>query len=180
MSIIADTHVYLQSEMSILKNQMAVIFPKVLVSLAILLLFLVLAWFCRWIVQRILGRLAKNQVIVASLAKSAQVVVLLIGIVTALGTVGVNVGALVASLGLLGFACGFAFKDFLSNAIAGVMLLIYQPFKIHDHIMLDAVKGQVVEINLRYTVLHEDQGLILVPNQVLLSRTVRVVNDRVG
>ena len=45
-----------------------------------------------------------------------------------LGTLGINVSALVAGLGLTGFALGFAFRDALSNVLAGVMILLYHPF----------------------------------------------------
>ena len=51
-------------------------------------------------ISRILSRLVKN-------------VILIIGFITALGTLGVNVSAIVAGLGLVGFAFGFAFKDML-------------------------------------------------------------------
>ncbi len=178
MKVIADTHAYLDSVISILKIQIAAIFPKVLVGISIVILFFLLAYLSSWIIRRIVSKLTKNNSAVSSLAKSAQMIILLVGIITALGTIGVNVSALIASLGLLGFACGFAFKDFLSNAIAGIMLLIYQPFKNQDYIALDNIKGKVIEINLRYTVLNGDNEVILVPNQVLLSRTVRIVSEK--
>src|SRR4051794_23720844 len=61
--------------------------------------------------------------------QASKVAILIIGIISALGTAGVNVSALVASLGLTGFALGFAFKDVLSNLLAGAMILFYRPFR---------------------------------------------------
>ena len=56
------------------------------------------------------------------------------GLVTALGTLGVDVSALVAGLGLTGFALGFAVKDTISNILAGVLLLVYRPFSKKDYV----------------------------------------------
>ena len=50
------------------------------------------------------------------------------------GTVGVDVSALVAGLGLAGFAIGFALRDAVSNTLAGVLVLMYQPFRVGDDI----------------------------------------------
>src|SRR5262249_11304139 len=66
----------------------------------------------------------------------AKGVLLIFGAITALGTLGVNVSALVAGLGLTGFALGFAFRDALSNVLAGVMILIYRPFHHGDQVLV--------------------------------------------
>ena len=52
-----------------------------------------------------------------------------LGVITALGTIGVDVTGLVAGFGLTGFAVGFAMKDALANLLAGVMILLYRPFR---------------------------------------------------
>jgi small conductance mechanosensitive channel len=79
--------------------------------------------------------------VVSLLARGTKVAVVLFGIVTALGTVGINVSALVAGLGLTGFALGFALKDALSNVLAGVLSLSYRPFRPGEHIEVRAIKG---------------------------------------
>ena len=61
-------------------------------------------------------------------------VVLGVGVVTGFGTMGINVSALVASLGLTGFAFGFALRDAISNLLAGVLILLYRPFRLGEHI----------------------------------------------
>jgi small conductance mechanosensitive channel len=66
---------------------------------------------------------------------------------------GVNVSALVAGLGLTGFALGFAFRDVLSNFLSGVLLLLFRPFRVGNHISINDLEGEVVSIDLRYTVL---------------------------
>jgi small-conductance mechanosensitive channel len=99
---------------------------------------------------------------------------MVLGLVTALGTIGINVAALVAGLGLTGFALGFALKDIISNSLAGILLIIYKPIQHGDHISVAAFRGNVVEINLRYTVLQGDNATIFVPNSTLFTNGITV------
>ena len=64
-------------------------------------------------------------------------IIMIVGFITALGTIGINVSAIVAGLGLTGFAFGFAFKDMLSNFISGVIVFIYEPFKLGDIVNIE-------------------------------------------
>ncbi|MCH8829434.1 MAG: mechanosensitive ion channel [Planctomycetes bacterium] len=108
------------------------------------------------------------------LARTARVAILVCGAITALGTVGVNVTALVAGLGLTGFALGFALKDIISNMLAGVMILIYKPFRQEDRITVKSFNGIVERIDLRYTVLRSDGKEIYVPNSILFTDAITV------
>jgi small conductance mechanosensitive channel len=82
---------------------------------------------------------------------------LLLALISALGTLEINVSALVVSLGLAGFALGFSFKDFLSNLLSGVLILFYQPFTVGSTISGSQLDREVVDINLRYTVLEKEK-----------------------
>jgi small-conductance mechanosensitive channel len=97
------------------------------------------------------------------------------GIVTGLGTMGVNVAALVASLGLTGFALGFALRDAISNVLAGLMILIYHPFRHGDRIKVVGFEGTVIAIDLRYTTLGGTGERHLIPNQTMHTNPVTVV-----
>jgi small-conductance mechanosensitive channel len=99
------------------------------------------------------------------------------GVITALGTAGVNVSALVAGLGLTGFALGFALRDALSNLLAGILILIYRPFKRHDRISVAGFEGIVIETDLRYTTLQGEDKRILIPNATLFTHSI-VLLDR--
>ena len=94
---------------------------------------------------------------------------------TALGTVGINVSALVAGLGLTGFAVGFAFKDTLSNILSGVLILLYRPFIIGDKIKIADFEGEVISIDLRYTTLNAETGRVLIPNSKCFTDPVTVL-----
>ena len=109
------------------------------------------------------------------LSRMAKLALLVIGLIMSLGTMGVDVSAAVAGLGLTSFALGFAVKDALSNVMAGVMTLIYQPFRVGDMIQVTGLEGVVQDIDLRYTTLESGGKRHLVPNAALFSNSVTIL-----
>jgi small conductance mechanosensitive channel len=92
-----------------------------------------------------------------------------------LGQLGVNVTALVAGLSIAGIAVGFAARDSLENFISGVTILIDEPFRVGDYIVVDGEYGQVHEITLRSTRIRTVRNEIMVlPNTQMITN--RVVN----
>jgi small conductance mechanosensitive channel len=71
-------------------------------------------------------------------------------------------------------ALGFALRDAVSNLLAGILIILYQPFRVGDRIEVAGSAGTVVGINLRYTVLDAADMRILLPNSTLLSNSVVV------
>jgi small-conductance mechanosensitive channel len=155
-------------------NHVVLFLPRLLTGLIV---FVVL-WLIAKGVERVVSRLAAVRGLDTSLASflsgTARVVLLLVGAIMALGTMGVDVTALVAGLGLTGFAVGFALRDIISNALSGILILIYKPFRHGDHVTVDSHEGQVCEINLRYTVLDTEDKKIFVPNATLFTNVVTV------
>lgn len=98
-------------------------------------------------------------------------------IISALGTPGIDVSAIVTGLGLTGFALGFALKDAISNILAGSLILIYRPFNRNDTIKVANNEGVVEEIDLRYTTLKAEGKKILIPNATLLTNIVIVIKE---
>ena len=148
--------------------------PKILLGISIFILF----WFFSKVIQYGINNVLKNKnpdtnisKVIASIVKN---IIIIIGLITALGTMGINISAIVAGLGLTGFAFGFAFKDMLSNFISGIMIFIYQPFKLGDTIKVDGKEGEVVDINLRYITLNGQDSKMLVPNSLLVSKSLEV------
>ena len=107
--------------------------------------------------------------------EGAKISILVFGTITALGTLGINVSALVAGLGLSGFALGFALKDTISNLLAEVMILVCQPFDIEDYIVVTGQEGQVIHIDFRYTTLENNEKIILIPNSLVFANTVSIL-----
>ena len=106
------------------------------------------------------------------MGSTSNIVLIILGIVTALGTLGIDVSAIVASLGLTGFAIGFAFKDALSNYLAGIMVILYKPYDIGDNVNITGCEGKITEIDLRYTTIENEGEIHMVPNSVCLSKTI--------
>lgn len=145
-------------------------------GVVILLGFWITGKIVRKIIRR-LGRCAESNIreVLDLASQVAKISLILLGLITALGTMGINVSALVASLGLGGFALGFALKDALSNLLAGVLILIYQPFRLEDHIIVSGFEGRVVDIDLRYVTLQGENKTILIPNSMLFTNVVTVL-----
>lgn len=110
--------------------------------------------------------------VILLLGKTAYFFFVVTGIISALGTFGVNVSALIASLGLTGFALGFALKDAISNTLAGILILFYRPFRRGDWISVTALEGEVADIDLRYTTLTSEGHKIIIPNSSIFTNPV--------
>ncbi|NOX53773.1 MAG: mechanosensitive ion channel [Planctomycetes bacterium] len=139
-------------------------------------------YFGGWLIQRGIDRIGRgrglDEELVRFLGKAARVTMVVVGSVCALGTFGVDVTALVAGLGLTGFALGFALKDIISNLLAGILVLIYRPFGRGDRIKVAAFEGVVQSIDLRYTILSDDDRRYFVPNSMLFTNPITVVEPR--
>lgn len=156
-----------------LSAQVVAFAPKLGAGLLVLLAF----WIAGDIAKSLLWRAGnkadpEKQDVIQLLAQSIKVALIAVGAISALGTLGINVAAMVAGLGLTGFALGFALKDMLSNLLAGVLILAYRPFRRGDRIAVAGFEGTVTGIDLRYTILQGEQQQILIPNSVLLTNSI--------
>jgi|TARA_B100002003_G_C14140717_1_gene548545 small-conductance mechanosensitive channel len=158
-----------------LPGQAAQWLPKIGSALLVLLVFWVLAVVARKVVRKAGAAAGIDSSVINLLARSAHVVLMVVGLVTALGTLGIDVSAIVASLGLTGFAVGFALKDSISNLLSGVLILIHQPFNVGDSIKVKTFEGLVTVIDLRYTRLEQDGEKILVPNSLLFTNPISIL-----
>ena len=110
-------------------------------------------------------------------------------IVVALGRLGVDVGPLVASLGVTGVVLGFAFKESLGSLAAGLMIALNHPFKVGDYVIAGGSEGVVTELNMMATVIATaDNKKVTVPNNSVWGSAItnfsalgrRRVDTRVG
>ena len=149
--------------------------PKVAGVVAIFVVFFVLAKIIKRIITNSAERLKLDRNITSLLARTSSITLIIFGILTALGTLGVDVSALVTGLGLTGFAIGFALKDTISNLLSGVLILLYRPFQIGNRIKISGYEGIVVSIDLRYTELNFEDNKILIPNSKLFTDPITVI-----
>ncbi|MTI22284.1 mechanosensitive ion channel family protein, partial [Fulvivirga sp. RKSG066] len=86
-----------------------------------------------------------------------------------------NPGDLIAGLGVSSVAIGFAFKDILQNWLAGLLILIRQPFEIKDQIEVNDFEGTVETIETRATIIKTYAGeRIVIPNSEIYTNAVKV------
>lgn len=81
-------------------------------------------------------------------------------------------------IGLTSIAIGFAFKDIFENFLAGILILLREPFQLGDFIECEGLEGFVEDINIRDTYIRKVDGQrIVIPNANLFKTPVHVVTD---
>ena len=152
------------------------IFPVVMASIVIFILFWNSGIFTQLLITRLANKRGLNPELLKLIGRTTIIGLIIFGLVMALGTIGINVSALVAGLGLTGFALGFALKDVVSNLIAGSMILLHKPFKVHDIICEAGHEGKVIDIDLRYTTIEADGKKVLIPKSTLFTKEISILN----
>lgn len=107
------------------------------------------------------------------LSTLAKYTLLIVGFVTALDSMGIKIGAVLASLGIAGLTIGFAARDSLSNIISGILIFLDRPFVIGDIVEIEGFYGRVEKITLRSTrIITSDGKMLAVPNTEIINKTV--------
>lgn len=154
-------------------DPLLMILLNIIRALVILLLAIIIARYVKGWTVRLLARSRVNLNIATLLGNIAQVAVVVLGIISALPSFGVDWTSLLTVLGVAGLAISLSMQDLLKNVIAGVYILIEQPFRIGDRISVKEVTGAVQGIELRTTILRTDDGLqVVVPNNTVLTEII--------
>lgn len=105
--------------------------------------------------------------------------VFIVAMLVALRSLGFDISAIVASLGLGGLAIALALKDILANFFASVMLMLDNSFSHGDWVVVGSIEGSVVEIGLRHTTIRTfDNALLFVPNSEIAGKPIKNWNRR--
>jgi len=156
---------------------------KVIVVLLILLVFKVLSGIIGRVVRKGVStsKLDLSQLLQDFFVTVATKAVLVVGVLVALSQLGVQVGPLLAGLGVVGFIVGFALQDTLSNFASGMMILIYRPYDVGDFIEAGGVMGKVNQMSLvATTVMTPDNQKLVVPNNKIWGGVIRNVTAQVS
>lgn len=147
---------------------------KILVAIIIFLFSMLLSrWICMLLKRRIMPRFHVDPGLEFALLRVVHYVILGLGAYTALASLEVPLGALLAFFTLLGVGIGFGLQNVVSNFISGLILLFERPVKIGDRITVADVWGDVEQINLRTTVVNTvDNVSIIIPNSKLLENNL--------
>lgn len=120
----------------------------------------------------------ERQQILPLMKDVTKVVIWFFGIFLILGLVfKVDIGTIIAGLGIGGIALAFAAKDSLENLIASFMVLVDKPFLIGDWIKVDNIEGKVERIGFRSTRIRSvDRSLIIIPNKRLIDNKLENIS----
>lgn len=139
----------------------------------ILLLFSVTSWIKHWIVTRLLAHSKIDLGVRLAVAAIIRYLVLAVGLLAILQTMGINLSTLTILAGAVGVGVGFGLQNITNNLVSGFILLIERPIKVGDRIEVGTVTGDVVSIALRATtVVTNDNIAIIVPNSEFVSSKV--------
>ncbi|MBW6474664.1 MAG: mechanosensitive ion channel family protein [Anaerolineaceae bacterium] len=157
-------------------ERLGVLFAEIFINIIIIAIVLVLFLLIWKIIKRIfMPRVQRNmdKTNAAFAETLLKFFVFSIGILAALSATGIQTGAVLASLGVVGLTIGFALRDTLSNIISGLLIFIDRPFTIGDLIEIDGKYGRVDRISLRNTrVVTPDGKMLAVPNAEVMNKTV--------
>ena len=161
---------------------------KAIAALPGLLSALVILFLTRYAVQVVLRivdetgkRTIKSTSLQLLLVKICRIGVWTIGVLLAcvLAFPGFELGDIVATLGVGSVAVGFAFQDIFKNFLAGIILLVEEPFRIGDEVVIGDYQGKVSNISIRTTQIYTYRGeKVLLPNSTVFTDAVKVVTAR--
>src|SRR5215831_6369903 len=158
-------------------NQCISMIPNFVIALVIFLLFLVVASFCSSLVRRLALQHQKHQGIALLLGRLVHTSVVILGFLVALSIIAPSFQAsdLIKVFCIGSVAVGFAFQNILQNFLAGILLLIQEPFRIGDFISVTGIEGTVYDIQSRATVITTKEGRqVIIPNAIIFTNPVAV------
>lgn len=147
-----------------------------------LAIFVVGRWVVRQIVklaERLMRRSKLDEMLVRFIASIINVLLLLFVIVAALGQLGVETTSLIALVGAAGLAIGLALQDSLKNFAAGVLLILFRPFREGDFVEVAGIAGIVESITIFNTIMRTgDNREVIVPNGAIYSGVITNYSKR--
>jgi MscS family membrane protein len=109
--------------------------------------------------------------------RGLKAVAVIIGVLTVMGTFGVNVTAVVAGLGIGGLAVALASKDTVENMFGAFAILLDKPFSINDRVVIDGITGDVMEVGLRSTRIRTlDNTELYIPNTKVVTSNIENIS----
>lgn len=144
-------------------------------AIVILIVGFVIAGWVRERVKKALGRVKKvDETLRGFFSSLAYYAVVIFTVIAVLAQFGVQTTSFIAIVGAAGLAIGLALQGTLSNIAAGVMLLLFRPFKVGDYIEAGGLAGTVKDISLFITELATpDNVQIIAPNSELWGTAIK-------
>jgi len=178
----------LRKMFSIYIEKLVLNFGRIIIKGIRILLIFVFAFFLNRFLFKIFKKYLENkikngldgekrkriQTLTSTIGGTLRLVIWLLTFLIVLSELGINIGPILASLGLVGFAVSMAAKDILSDFISGIFVLLEDQYHVGDKIKVGNLEGEVVEFNLRRTIIKDENGVFhLIPNS-----QIKIVSKR--
>ncbi len=141
-----------------------------------IVIFFVGKWVVNLIVSGLMKAMQKGDLDVTLrrfIANLARMLLMLFVIIAAINQLGVQTASLIALLGAAGLAVGLALQGSLSNFAAGVLIVLFRPYKVGDWIEGGGISGAVEEVQILTTVLKTgDNKRVIIPNSQIMGTTI--------
>jgi small conductance mechanosensitive channel len=161
-----------------IKDNAPDLFFRFLILIAVLLVFKTLSRITKRVVRAASNRskLDMSELLKNILVSTSGGLVMALGVLTALSSIGISLAPMLAGLGVAGFIVGFALQDSLGNFASGAMILLYRPFDVDDLVEVTGASGLVKKMNLvSTTILTLDNQTLVVPNSKIWGDVIKNV-----
>jgi small conductance mechanosensitive channel len=146
---------------------------KILAALAVFIIGRWVVKYLRNLTERLMGKRNVDVTLAKFIANMTYVALLTFVILAALGMLGVQTTSFIAVIGAAGLAVGLALQGSLANFAAGILMIVFRPFKVNDFIEGAGVAGIVEEIQIFTTRLATpDNKTIIIPNAKLTADNI--------
>lgn len=152
-------------------NMLIAFVPKVIAALAVLLVFWILFRATRTALAKMLARAGFHAALIGLVVDNVyRFTLALFAVVMAASQLGINVGTVLAGIGVVGIAVGLAAQDTVANMIAGFLIFWDKPFKVGDFLSIGDLYGEVREITIRTTRIRtQSNTYVVIPNRKIID-----------
>jgi len=158
-------------------NEILSLLPNFILGMIVFIVFLVAASLAKSLTRRVMLRRLPRQGMALLFARLVHTSITLVGFLIALSIIAPSFQAadLVKVLGIGTIAIGFAFQNILQNFLAGILLLLQEPFRLGDLISVTGIEGNVSDIQARATIVTTKEGReVFIPNATIFTNPVAV------
>lgn len=152
--------------------------PYLLIALVVFFIFILVGKLFKFFMNKALSnRMQNKKNLTTVLNRIGGILIIFVGFMIALviAIPGFKAGQLVSALGIGSVAIGFAFKDIFQNLLSGILILLGEPFRIGDSIIVNGMEGTVEDIQVRATYLRSYDGRrLVIPNATVYTSPITV------
>jgi len=119
-----------------------------------------------------------NEAVSNLILRIVKYIIWALGILVAMNNIGIEIGTLIAGLGIGGMAVALAAQDTIKNLFGGIMLVFDRPFNLGDRIRFNGIEGFVMHIGLRSLRIQTlNNRMVTIPNSMVVDSAIENVNS---